>query len=347
MKIFIVKFIFLLSLAVLCFTFAQNASAAALDLNNNYPLFPGAPDINTEAGQQLNGLIAWFYYAVIGISGLAALITIIIGGVQLMTSAGSPSGISEARDRIKNALLGLLVIFASYLILNTVNPRLLTLTLPGLPQSVEDDGGGGLTPPNGSFTANNQEKALTISPNEEITLKWNVQNTDRCQANSYCQKCTGENETIENSNWSGELNSTRGSKTFELKKTTQFYITCYGNTTYQNDVLVTVSSCSSDCKLPEIDFRIKTVNGLSNGPINSAYSEIPSYILEFTWNVTDANKCVGTLPSGLIFSESTKTSDSFTTVAMTEYRGWKDFTLKCSNDNGSTIKTIKINFDYP
>jgi len=50
-----------------------------------------------------------------------------------LTSAGSPAKISEAKDRIGSAILGLIIILASFLILKVINPDLITLKLPGLP----------------------------------------------------------------------------------------------------------------------------------------------------------------------------------------------------------------------
>jgi hypothetical protein len=133
MKKFSSSIFIILSLLLLlssCFIFVQSASADPIHLNNTYPMFPGAPDITTEQGQQLNSLIAWFYYAIISISGFIAFLMIIFGGVQYLASAGNPTAISEAKDRIKSALLGLLIIFASFMIIQTINPTLTILKLP-------------------------------------------------------------------------------------------------------------------------------------------------------------------------------------------------------------------------
>lgn len=78
----------------------------------------------------LNRLIAWFYYFIIMLSGLAAFVMLVWGGFGWLTSVGNPSKISEAKERITSALLGLLIILASWLVLRVINPDLLTLTLP-------------------------------------------------------------------------------------------------------------------------------------------------------------------------------------------------------------------------
>lgn len=127
---FIFTILIFLPLSSSCFLFIQNASAQAINLNNEYPVFPGGIDITTEEGQQLNSIVAWLYYAIIGISGFVAFVMLIFGGVQWLTSAGNPTAISDAKDRIKSALLGLLIIFASFIIIQTINPTLTILRLP-------------------------------------------------------------------------------------------------------------------------------------------------------------------------------------------------------------------------
>jgi len=102
----------------------------AIDLNLEYPEIAGL-DLNVH--QDLNQIVAWFYYFIISIAGIAVFIMLIWGGFQWLTSAGSPAKISDAKDRIFSAFLGLLIILASFLILQVINPELTTLNLPQLP----------------------------------------------------------------------------------------------------------------------------------------------------------------------------------------------------------------------
>lgn len=106
-------------------------------LNLTYPTFPGAPDINNlDCGTTLvpkdclTPVVAWLYVLFVGISGLAAFVMIIWGGVQWMTSQGNPTATGDARDKIKMALLGLLLVLASFLILQIINPELTLLKSP-------------------------------------------------------------------------------------------------------------------------------------------------------------------------------------------------------------------------
>lgn len=100
-----------------------------LCLNLSYPSFGGL-DINDN--QELTEIIAWFYYFIVGIAGFATFVMLVYGGFRWLTSAGNPSSVTDAKDIITKALLGLLLIFLSWLILQTINPELTNLTLPTL-----------------------------------------------------------------------------------------------------------------------------------------------------------------------------------------------------------------------
>ena len=110
------------SLAVVC-------NGADNKLNLCYPSFQ---NFSLTLGMPLNQLVAWFYYFIIGIAGLSAFIMLTWGGFQYLTSAGNPAAIGDAKDKIKSALLGLLLILISWLILQVINPDLTTLNLPQL-----------------------------------------------------------------------------------------------------------------------------------------------------------------------------------------------------------------------
>ncbi|MBI1971393.1 MAG: hypothetical protein HYS52_00900 [Candidatus Wildermuthbacteria bacterium] len=122
------RFIFALLLLVLLLPIA----AEAVELNLTYPTFPGGPNINNPAEQNLANIIAWFYYAIVGIAGFAAFVMIVWGGVQWMGSAGNPQATGDAKDKVQKALLGLLIVLASVLLLQIVNPELTQLRQPSL-----------------------------------------------------------------------------------------------------------------------------------------------------------------------------------------------------------------------
>lgn len=122
---------YLLLIFLICLLLFPGLSKA-ISLNLNYPEFGGF-DINREDQQDLTQIVAWFYYFIVGISGLAAFIMLVWGGFRWLTSAGNPTAISDARDQITKALLGLLLILTSWIILQVINPELTILIGPQLP----------------------------------------------------------------------------------------------------------------------------------------------------------------------------------------------------------------------
>lgn len=87
----------------------------------------------------LNILIKIF----IGICAVLAMIMIVMGGVQYMTSE-LVSAKSAAKETISKAILGLLLALGAYAILNTINPDLLKIgleTLPTATVTIEPDEG--------------------------------------------------------------------------------------------------------------------------------------------------------------------------------------------------------------
>lgn len=71
------------------------------------------------------------------VAALLALVFLIIGGVKWLTSQGEKEGVNKARETIVAAVVGLVIIFLSYLIVNFVlnlfvGVSLFNLTLPTL-----------------------------------------------------------------------------------------------------------------------------------------------------------------------------------------------------------------------
>ncbi|MFH1392153.1 MAG: pilin [bacterium] len=119
------KFItIVLGLAFLALSFA---TVFAADFSLNMPKY----DENVGAGEQLVSFLEWAFTFAIAAAGILALLMIMIGGFQYITAAGSEAMAGQAKNRIQNAILGLVLALCSYLILNTINPDLVTLHLPG------------------------------------------------------------------------------------------------------------------------------------------------------------------------------------------------------------------------
>jgi hypothetical protein len=66
------------------------------------------------------------YKASMGIAAIAALAVIIYAGIAYSSSAGNPEKISSAKKWAYSAVLGLIILFGSFLIFSFINPQLLT-----------------------------------------------------------------------------------------------------------------------------------------------------------------------------------------------------------------------------
>ena len=96
------------------------------DLEVAWPPSPMGTDLT--AGSTLTNLTQYLYEWGIALGGLAAFIALLIAGFMYLTSVGDPNKMADARGRIVWALAGLVLLLAAWLILNTINPDLTTLS---------------------------------------------------------------------------------------------------------------------------------------------------------------------------------------------------------------------------
>ena len=119
------KIFFVIIFALLLFGMWQNCYA--VDLLLKYPDVPGAQSPNETS--DLPQLINYIYKFALIACGITAFVSILIGAIQYVTSAGNSSKASEAKDRITSALWGILILLSSVLILRTINPDLVSLSI--------------------------------------------------------------------------------------------------------------------------------------------------------------------------------------------------------------------------
>lgn len=109
--------------------------------------------------------ISGVYSYAISIAGLLAGVVFVIGGFQYLTAGGDSSRVSKAKERIKDALIGLFLTFGSFIILVTINPELVSLRAVNLKRVapevfiLEDTGTGH---PTTSDPANAQVNSYSI-----------------------------------------------------------------------------------------------------------------------------------------------------------------------------------------
>jgi hypothetical protein len=103
------------------------APSAAL-AQNGYQLLEPLPGLSSGAGVSFAQLLSVFFTLALSLSAAAAVVMITIGGVQYMFS-DVPGTKSAGRERIRNAVYGLVLVFAAWLIIRTINPNLLLFNL--------------------------------------------------------------------------------------------------------------------------------------------------------------------------------------------------------------------------
>lgn len=70
----------------------------------------------------INQYISMIYMWMASIIGLIAVLMIVVSGIQIIFGGASPELVSDAKTRIMQSLLSLVLLFATALILKTVNP---------------------------------------------------------------------------------------------------------------------------------------------------------------------------------------------------------------------------------
>ena len=88
-------------------------------------------DPTGTGGGALGGYLNMMIKLFIGICAVLAVIMIVVGGIEYMTSE-LPGLKSEGKDRIVQAILGLLLALGAWTLLNTINPNLLDSSLSSL-----------------------------------------------------------------------------------------------------------------------------------------------------------------------------------------------------------------------
>ncbi|MBU0964005.1 pilin [Patescibacteria group bacterium] len=94
---------------------------------------PGVTQKHPETGEHyikdtacyISGIYRYFA----GVAGILATVMMMYGGIRYVVSFGNPQKISEAKDTIVSALLGLALTLSSFVILYFINPNLTTLEM--------------------------------------------------------------------------------------------------------------------------------------------------------------------------------------------------------------------------
>lgn len=84
--------------------------------------------VNNSIGRCVNQIYIWS----LGVAALLALCAIVFGGYMTLTAAGNAQRATTGKSYIWSSIIGLVLLFGAYLLLNTINPDLVNFnfTLP-------------------------------------------------------------------------------------------------------------------------------------------------------------------------------------------------------------------------
>jgi len=122
-KIFVVATLLIIIFFVCLFSFASAGYKIEVSI-------PGGPTAGTDVS--LPEYIKYIYIFGLSLIGITALGVLVYGGFMYMLSDTVVSK-DEAKKYIWAAISGLILGLCAYLILNTINPDLTSLTPPNLP----------------------------------------------------------------------------------------------------------------------------------------------------------------------------------------------------------------------
>lgn len=125
------------SLLVVLSFFTLPAIALAGGSEGFVPLV-GIPGLSNASAPTFDDYVDALYALAISVAALIAVIQIVLGGAQYMMD-DLISSKSAAKERIKNALIGLLIIIAAALILTTINSNLTKLDIKAPAINIDND----------------------------------------------------------------------------------------------------------------------------------------------------------------------------------------------------------------
>lgn len=127
-------------LAPCCFALMASAALATQEvpvLSINIPTISLTNIVVVNEATEVGGVktvdIPWIaqyvtgvYSYAVAIAGMVAGAMFVIGGFQYLTAGGDASRVTAAKERIKDALIGLLLVLGAFFILTTINPTLVS-----------------------------------------------------------------------------------------------------------------------------------------------------------------------------------------------------------------------------
>lgn len=112
-----------------CSSDAQNLlndTAAVKEYNVRYSCKEIQAILSKGGTSLIYGYIGMIYKWAASIVGVISITVIILSGIQMSASGGDPEALSKSKTRIIQSISGIIILFLSGIILNTINPNFFT-----------------------------------------------------------------------------------------------------------------------------------------------------------------------------------------------------------------------------
>jgi len=107
--------------------------ALAADIQVQIPI-PSTGGTQTASFTDFGAYMRTVYQFIIGAVGILAVMVIMWAGFLWMTARGNAEQVGRAKGYIGGAILGLVLTLGSFFILNIINPKLVEMQFPTMPQ---------------------------------------------------------------------------------------------------------------------------------------------------------------------------------------------------------------------
>ncbi len=193
------KYAILILLSVIglsIFTIPRNVSA----LDNVCQMENVSKSVREAAGcegdeDKLPGAVVTIINVIIGVAGLVAVIFIIIGGINYMTSSGESTKVEKARKTILYAVIGLVIVALAFTITNFV-----IANINGDQSSSEEANDDSNNSNNNSNNNNNNKSNTKSNTKNNNTSDNNNKNNTKSNNTSDNKSNSNNNKTDKNNN---------------------------------------------------------------------------------------------------------------------------------------------------
>lgn len=227
------------------------------DLEISYPDISSSATVPTTTKTLLPSYFLYVFYFALIFSGIVIFGSMLMAGISWMSSMGNPAALKDSKDRMSSAFLGVILLLSSFILLNTINPEITMMKLPGITNKKFIKLGFASGPE--VITKSSIPFLSNSSGAGAITLSYDNTNADEVNIVAY-----------NNDNYTGTSQEiiAEGGLPFETKSISIAWklpgVYLFSNTDYSGDVRLYISNQTN---LPDFNDKAKSIKIYNSIPI--------------------------------------------------------------------------------